>query len=262
MSLVDLHLHLLPGVDDGARTLEESVEFARRMVADGVVEATVTPHVGSGLPYDPLTIPGRTADLRAALEAERIPLRLRPGGELHPSGARRIGDTLLRGIAQGPRGSRWILFEVPFTGIDDEFLRDCRLLRRRGYGILIAHPERAAGFTDGGLDRLRAEIEAGSLLQVNASSLNGDHGPEAQLGGEALVRAGLAFVIASDAHPGTRELTLGRGEELLRALGLTPVAAARLASDNPRFLLEQGIPRLPRWLDDLPARLRAAARAV
>jgi protein-tyrosine phosphatase len=258
MSLVDLHLHLLPGVDDGARDLDESLRFARRMVCEGVTEATVTPHVAASFRYDPLTIPERLATLQHALDDEGVALRLHAGGEIHPRGADDLSDAVLRTIAQGPHGARWVLFEVPFAGINEAFVRSCRLLRRRGYGLLIAHPERAAGLLDGGLALLWPEIEAGALLQVNISSLLGNHGPEVERAARELVRRGLAFVLASDAHPGTREDTIALGFDLAVDAGASTIAAERLTATNPRFLLEQGIPRWPVWAPAIVAHRSAA----
>jgi len=241
MSLVDLHLHLLPGVDDGARDLAESLSFARRMAREGVTEATVTPHVGSGLRYDPLTIPERTATLQRALDDEGIDVRLHPGGEINPRGVDALSDAVLDTVAHGPEEARWVLMEVPFAGIDGAFLCSCRRLRERGYGVLIAHPERADGLLDGGLRMLRRELEAGALLQVNVSSLMGRHGPDIEHAARHLVRDGLAFVLASDAHPGTREHTIAGAVALATDAGLAPVAAERLTAANPRLLLERGI---------------------
>ncbi len=245
MSYVDLHLHLLPGVDDGARNLRQSIEFARRLAAEGVREVTVTPHVGAGLTYDPLSIPDRVASLQNALDRGRVPLRLHGGGEIHPRGADALSDAELEVVAHGPDDARWVLCEVPFAGIDDAYLRTCRTLRERGYAVLIGHPERAARFLPEGLELLRAELAAGSLLQVNVCSLMGNNGPPAQRAAAALVRSGLAFVLASDAHPGTREHTLHRGYELAIRAGATPLQARRLTRDNPRFLLQNGIPPTP-----------------
>lgn len=247
MSYVDLHLHLLPGVDDGARNLRQSLEFSRRLAADGVREATVTPHVGSGLSYDPLSIPDRVASLQALLDRHGVPLRLHGGGEIHPHGAAGLTDAELEVVAHGPAGARWVLCEVPFAGIDDAYLNTCRELRRRGYGVLIGHPERAAGFLPEGLAVLRDELAAGSLLQVNVCSLMGNNGPEARAAAAALVRSGLAFVLASDAHPGSREHTLRGGYDLAVAVGATPLRARQLTELRPRFLLTSGIPPSPGW---------------
>src|SRR5215210_5217976 len=88
MSYVDLHLHLLPGVDDGPRDEGAVLEHAERMAADGVTEAVVTPHVGHpGFPLAVDTIPQRRRAVQSALDTAGIPLRLRPGGEIHPSSA-------------------------------------------------------------------------------------------------------------------------------------------------------------------------------
>lgn len=248
MSYVDLHLHLLPGVDDGAPDLRHSLDYARRMAAAGVTEATVTPHVGAGLAYDPLSIPERLAALRQAVDDEGLPLRLHAGGEIHPAGARGLTDVELEAVAHGPSGSRWVLFEVPFAGVDEDFLVSCRDLRRRGYGLLIAHPERAAELLPNGLALLRPELEAGALLQVNVCSLLGNHGASIQAAARDLVRDGLASVLASDAHPGTREHTLRLGLHLAIRAGASSLAAWRLTQGNPRFLLEHGIPPWPQWL--------------
>src|SRR3954451_2663459 len=160
MRAVDLHLHLLPGVDDGARDLAESLAHARRLAAAGVVEATVTPHVSPDVEFDVCTIPVRTAALQAELEAARIPLRLHPGGELHPRRAATVTDPELQVIAHGPPGARWVLLEVPFCGIDSRFVALCGALRERGVNAVIAHPERS----DHGLELLREPVAAGAVL--------------------------------------------------------------------------------------------------
>ena len=115
---------------------------------------------------------------------------------------------------------------------------------RRGFGLLIAHPERAHGFLAGGFALLRGELEAGALLQVNVCSLRGRQGPEADAGAIKLVREGLAYVLASDGHGGNRAHTLAAGTFAARAAGTSREVGERLTSANPRFLLEHGIPAL------------------
>ena len=88
MAHVDLHLHLLPGVDDGPADEGASLAHAERIARAGVHEATVTPHVGHpDFDLDVATIPARTRALQAAIDAAGIELRLHPGGEIHPDGA-------------------------------------------------------------------------------------------------------------------------------------------------------------------------------
>jgi protein-tyrosine phosphatase len=246
MSHVDLHLHLLPGVDDGPQDLAASLTQAERLAREGVHEATATPHVGHPwFPLEVATIPERTRAFQAALDAAGIDLHLHPGGEIHPDGATALGAAELDVIAHGPRGARWVLLEVPFAGIDPAFLAACRHVRDRGFGLVIAHPERAAGFLTGGHELLREEIAAGALLQVNVCSLLGRQGPEAHAGAVRLVRSGLAYVLASDGHGGSRAHTLAAGAPAARAAGASPEHSRRLTEANPRFLLKHGIPAQP-----------------
>jgi protein-tyrosine phosphatase len=242
MRAVDLHLHLLPGVDDGARDLAASLVHARRLAAEGIAEVTVTPHVSREVALDVATIPERTAALQAAMDAERIPLRVHPGGEVHPDRAGSLADEELETIAHGPAGARWVLLEVPFAGIGPAFAELCEDLRRRGFAAVIAHPERAAH----GLELLREPVARGAVLQVNVDSMLGRHGDLARERAARLVRGGRAYVLASDGHPGTRDQTLGDGLHAALGLGVPPARALRLVSHNPRFLLRSGLPGVGR----------------
>lgn len=245
MSYVDLHLHLLPGVDDGPPDEAASLTHAARLVAAGVHEATVTPHVGHPqFPLDVATIPERTVALQSALDRAGLALRIHPGGEIHPDGAMRLEHEDLDLIAHGPSGARWVLLEVPFPGIDEHFLQACRRVRDEGFGILIAHPERAHGLLSGGLARLRGELAAGAVLQVSVCSLLGRHGGEARAAAVHLVSSGLTYVIASDGHGGRRAHTLGEGLPLARAAGASAVGARQLTAANPTLLLRAGIAEL------------------
>lgn len=242
MSYVDLHLHLLDGCDDGPADPAEGLAYAAELARAGVREATVTPHVAHArFPIDVATIPERTAELQDRLDRAGIPLALHPGGEIHPSGATDLGHTDLDRIAHGPRGARWVLLEVPFGGISRLFLDACHHVREEGFGILIAHPERASGLLSGGLGRLRAEMAAGAVLQVSVCSLRGRHGEEARIAAEHLVRTGLAYVVASDGHGGNRGHTLADGIAPIRAAGASAVQAWQLTHANPLFLLRHGI---------------------
>jgi len=246
MSHVDLHLHLLPGVDDGPPDEAASLVHAERLAAGGVHEATVTPHIGHPwFPLDVATIPGRTRALQAALDAADIDLRLHPGGEIHPEGATGLSVAELDVIAHGPPGARWVLLEVPFAGIDEPYLAACAHVRDCGFGLLIAHPERAVGFLRGGHELLDRELAAGALLQVNVCSLLGRQGPEAHAGAVKLVRDGLAYVLASDGHGGTRAHTLAAGAPAARVAGASVLHSRQLTEANPRFLLRHGIPPHP-----------------
>jgi protein-tyrosine phosphatase len=246
VSYVDLHLHLLPGIDDGARSLSSALDHAARMAEDGVRDAAVTPHVAHTMfDVDVLELPERTAALQQAIDVAGIALRLHVGGELHPSGAAELTAEELDVVALGPDDSPWVLLEVPFSGINQQFLDAAAAVTAHGYGLVIAHPERAAGLRADGLRRLRPLLRAGALLQVNVCSLLGNNGPEALAAGEYLLRARLAYIIASDGHPGGRDHTIALGYELAREAGVSAVQAWQLTQANPRFLLQHGLPSLP-----------------
>ena len=242
MSYVDLHCHLLPSIDDGAATMADTIAHARRLEAEGVRDVLCTPHVKRDL-FPDVALPELGERVRAAQQAiveNGLRVRLHRGGELAHEEALRLRPDDLDLIAQGPRDARWLLLECPFSGIDDEFMAAARRLDRLGYGLLLAHPERAAS----GLERVRGLVAEGALLQVNVCSLLGNNGLGVQETAAALVRSGLAFCVASDGHPGMRDHTLQLGFHLLLRAGATSLQAYRLTQSNPRFLLQQGVPRL------------------
>jgi protein-tyrosine phosphatase len=243
MSYVDLHCHLLPGIDDGSATLEAALAHARRLDAEGVRDVACTPHIKADLFDVPVReLRERRAALQAAIDDEGLRVRLHPGGELAHEDALTRAPAELAMIAQGPEGARWLLLECPFAGLDEEFTAAAQRLTVLGYGLLLAHPERAAGVLGPGRDRLESLCSAGAVLQVNVCSLLGNHGLEIQETATALVRSGSAFCLASDGHPGTREHTLQLGFHLLLRAGASSLQAYRLTQANPRFLLRSGVP--------------------
>lgn len=243
MSYVDLHSHILPGLDDGARTMGEAVGYARRLDAERIRDVACTPHVKrADFPAVDLSeLAERRADVQRALDDDGLDVRLHPGGELAHGDALELDERELELIAQGPAHAPWLLLECPFEGLDDEFDVAAGRLTELGFGLLLAHPERVAG----GLERLRPWLEAGALLQVNVSSLLGNHGPRARETGARLVRNGFVYCLASDGHPGTREDTLELGFHVLTRNGASALQALRLMQSNPGFLLRDGNPRLP-----------------
>jgi protein-tyrosine phosphatase len=237
MERVELHFHLLPGVDDGPADLAIALDLAREAVADGTGFVVCTPHAHM---VDVAELPERVRELRAALAAAGVDLEIRRGAELSWDHVARYDDRMLEAVAQGPPGRRWILLEAPLpgTGALADFEAAADELRQRGYGLLVGHPERSTAMMadPGAVDRLLA---AGDRVQVNASSLVGSHGGTARAAGIEIVRSGRADVLASDAHqPFVRGAALSRALDVLREHGID---AQRLASSEPRALLESGI---------------------
>jgi protein-tyrosine phosphatase len=245
MSYVDLHCHLLPGLDDGAPSLEHTIAHARRLEAAGVTDVACTPHI-KRRDFPGIEI-ARLAELRAQVQREiddrGIGVRLHPGGELGHDEALVLDPEDLALIAQGPRHAPWLLLECPFEGIEADFTAAAERLWGLGYDLLLAHPERAA-VLPGAERRLHELIDRGALVQVNATSLLGRHGAAARAGAERLLGDGMVWCLASDGHPGTRDDLLDRGYDALLAGGVHERVAAVLTGDNPRALLLGGAPRL------------------
>jgi protein-tyrosine phosphatase len=243
MTYVDLHFHLLPDVDDGPDDLAASLELARAAVADGTSTVVATPHVRADLGLtDAVEIHTRVLELRFALARERIELDVRCGGELGHEMVGRMRQSELELLAQGPPEGRWILVETPFHGIGADFRAATGELRERGFGVLVAHPERSADASLDGSSGLREELAAGSLAQVNARSLTGDHGEDACSAAWELVTDGLIAVVASDAHGPTRPPALGLARRTLLEVGISPRVTAGLIGSTPHRLLAIGIP--------------------
>jgi len=237
--LIDLHCHLLPGVDDGPSTLDESVEYARLAADRGTKTIVATPHVELMSVGE---LPDRVRVVGEALRREGISLDVRVGGELKPRSVGELSQSELETIAHGPRGARWVLYEVPFGGIDDEFHEAAAELRSHGFTPVLAHPERAAGFTDEGLPGLREEIDEGSPVVMNAGPLAGRESPERQRAARTLLALGLPLVaIATDAHPPSRPWTLEMALQAVASETHDRELAERLASHGPRRLLEHGV---------------------
>jgi protein-tyrosine phosphatase len=234
----DLHCHLLPGVDDGPATMEESLDYAMAAVAAGTSRIVATPHVER---VDVHELPDRIHELRAALARERIPLTVECGGELKPRSISSLGQDELEVIAHGPPGRRWLLYEVPFPGVDELFVEGARELRERGFGLVCAHPERSQGLLTGGLTALAPVLDAGAVVAANVAPLAGDEGPERHAAALHVLRRRLAGVLATDAHPPRRPFTLADGEYAVEAVTGKPELAAWLTVIAPARLLDDGI---------------------
>jgi protein-tyrosine phosphatase len=236
VSYVDLHCHLLPGLDDGSPSMDETLRYARRLDADDVLDVACTPHIKRStyprLDVDELA--ARRAAVQPTIKDAGLRVRLHQGGELAHEDALERDPHDFTQIAQGPEHAPWLLLECPFEGFDESFDAAVARLTGLGYGLLLAHPERAAG----SLEPLRGHFEAGALLQVNVSSLLGEHGERARHLATQLVRDGYAYCLASDTHPGTRESTLARAQAVLGE------QAERLIAVNPRLLMREGVEAL------------------
>jgi protein-tyrosine phosphatase len=235
--VIDLHSHILPGVDDGAQTLGDSLDIAEAALADGITAIAATPHVRDDYPTGPDLMEERLAELRSELARAQIPLTVLPGGEIAFDWLDRLSVDDLRRFGLGGN-PRYLLVETPYFGWPIA-LPD-RLLSLAAGGIIpvLAHPERNAE-VQARPDLLVPLVHAGALLQVTAASLDGRVGKSAQACGLSLVERGLAHLIASDAHHasvravGFADAALAvRSKEL--ADWLTVEVPSAIVDDRPR----------------------------
>jgi protein-tyrosine phosphatase len=244
--VIDLHCHILPGIDDGPASVDESIRMARAAVEAGTTTTTCTSHLHPRYPAAPAAIHEGVRVLQGRLDALQVPLRLEPGGEISLEWLPRMGDADL-GMACLGRGD-WLLVEMPFQGWPLRLAETLRDLEIRGFGVILAHPERAAA-VQRAPDRMRDIMGRGPLVQVNAGSLTGDHGPEARRAAEALLRSGWVHFLASDAHSGGPWRPPGLGDGLdaaARVLRTEPDALRFMVEDGPRAVVEGRPVRPPR----------------
>ena len=197
MRSIDLHSHILPGVDDGPAAIEGSLALARAAAAAGTATIVATPHVNEDRLIAPAHIPRAAAALDERIRAEGIELEVVPGGEI---ALRRLLDLTEEELASlGLGGGPYLLLESPFAGVADDFEAVIEDVLARGHRVLLAHPERCPTFQrDPG--RLAPLVEAGVLVQLTAGALTGDFGSRVRASALELLRAELVHVIASDAH--------------------------------------------------------------
>ena len=238
----ELHFHALPGLDDGPDTLEESVQLVRLAEADGAAIVVATPHVRTDFVTDVIDLPERTRELQCAVRAAGLAVEVVTGGELGHDMVGRLSQAELELIAQGPARARWLLVETPFDAPAEELHAATDELRDRGFGILLAHPERSGDAALYGAAALRGELAAGALAQINAGSVTGRHGSESREAALRLLDEDLAAVIGSDAHGPARPPLLGEAGARLLELGFPVGLCRELIGAGPHRLLARGIP--------------------
>lgn len=197
-AVIDLHSHLLPALDDGPATIGESVEMARVAWEAGTRTMVCTPHMVESYPTETHAVALGVARLRTALLDAEVSLEIRTGAEIALPWLDRMNDDDLAAASLGG-GGRWLLLEMPFRGWPlrlPEILRDLEI---RGFGAILAHPERAEAIQRSP-DRVRDLIGRGAMVQLTAGSFLGEHGPASRRTALMLLGGGAAHFIASDAH--------------------------------------------------------------
>lgn len=222
--MIDIHSHLIPFVDDGAKTMEEAIQNVKRVIAQGVTMVFCTPHyqLHSSFIHDEAIIRTHYQQLVQEIERQQLDIRLFLGSELYYH--KKLLDDLKSGLALTMGNTNQVLLEFSMVRETDEINEVLYNFRIAGYQVIVAHPERYEY-----MKSMRAYQELkqeGAKLQVNASSLVGHHGKHAKKWAWLLLDSGMVDYIASDTHASrpndyaeARRLVLKKyGENIERSL--------------------------------------------
>jgi protein-tyrosine phosphatase len=238
--MIDLHTHVLPGLDDGPATMEAALDLLEQIAAEGVATVVATPHVSESYPNTASTIREAVAAVRGELAERGIGIDLRPGAEVTIEAATTMPDEALRELGLG--GGSWLLVESPLSPSAGDFDPLLASLRERGFSLVLAHPERSPAFQREPR-RLLDLVAAGDLCSVTAGAMSGRFGRTARRFTIDLLREGFVHDVASDAHD-----LAGRPPGLLAGF-------AALESELP------GIAAHARWhTEEVPAAILAGRR--
>lgn len=242
--MIDLHCHLLPGIDDGAPNLATSLAMARIAAKDGITVTACTPHIYPGMyENNGPAIRRAVAELQNQLDEAGIPLRLTSGADTH------IARDLVAGLRSGRvpslHDSRYFLLEPPHHVAPPRLAETVFDLLAAGYVPVITHPERLSWIED----RYETFVELarqGAWLQVTAGSLTGRFGEAARYWGERLLDEGWVHILATDSHGADRRPPLLAEGQRAAERWLGAGEAHHLVVTRPQGILNNSGPeRLP-----------------
>ncbi len=203
--MVDIHCHILPGLDDGPADMDTSLKMLEHAASCGTTAIIATPHYYRGFFENGFDEVVRNLELlKTAAAASCMDIAIYPGQEVFLDG--RTVEMYKQGVIKGLNGSRYLLAELPMHDYSSSFLDIIYELRLLGAVPVIAHPERY-DYIMQDISRLNPFIDEGCLFQINTGSIQGIFGKAVQKASKALIEAGLCNFLASDAHTNGRRNT-------------------------------------------------------
>jgi protein-tyrosine phosphatase len=238
--VIDLHSHVLPGLDDGAQTMEDSCELARTALADGITTIAATPHVRADYPTTAAQMEAGVEAVRAALAESSVGVEIVRGGEIALDALPTLSREDLARFTLGASG-RYLLLEFPYGGWPLDLEQRIFELVASGLTPMLAHPERSRDVQNDP-QRLARAVSGGALVQVTAAAIDGRLGRNPKAAAARLLELGLVHTVASDAHtPDIRAVGLSHARQAISDDGI----ATWLVEDAPAAILAG---------DDLPTR--------
>ena len=231
--MIDLHCHILPGVDDGALDVEDSLGLARQAVNDGIERVCATPHIRHDHDVRIDEVAGRVEALNARLREQGLPVTVLTGGEVAETAVEGLGEEELARVGLG--AGRWVLLEPAPGPLSDTLLAKVDHLAERGHRALIAHPERH--LSPDMRERIATLIAGGALVQATADFFLRE--PTAE-GMRALAEAGLVHVLGSDAHSshGGRPLHMAEAFRVLAGIDAVAPHVEWMRDTAPKAIVE------------------------
>lgn len=231
--MIDLHCHILPGVDDGALDIRDSVGLARQAAADGIEAICATPHIRHDHDVRIDEIAERAEAVNRRLRGEGIPVTVLSGGEVAETAVEGLSEEELGRVALGE--GRWILLEPAPGPLGESLERRVDHLAERGHRALIAHPERHLSADM--YERIARLVGLGALVQATADFFLREQMAAGML---SLAEAGLVHVLSSDAHSshGGRPAKMAAAFERLAEVEPTATHLAWMRDTAPRAIIE------------------------
>lgn len=249
--MIDVHCHLLPGIDDGAKTLDVSLAMAKMAAEDGIEVVACTPHIMPGV-YDnrPADIRQKVAELQNHLRDAGIAITLVAGCDAHmrPDFVEALRTDQVQPIA----GGRYVLFEPPHH-VAPPMMSDCVFnIQAAGWVPILTHPERLTWIEDK-YDLVTEFARSGVLIQITAGSVLGSFGPRPKYWADRMLGEGLVHILASDGHNASRRPpVMAKARDVVSSM-LGAEEADNMVRVRPGIVVAN---RLPSEMPPLPERAR------
>lgn len=238
--MLDLHCHILPGIDDGAPDVQTSLAMARIAVDDGITLTACTPHIYPGL-YDnnaQMILQGIEV-LTRALQHAGIDLQLTCGADTH------LAPDLVGGLRNGRiptlNHTRYFLLEPPHHVLPPRLIDSCFALQSAGYVPVLTHPERLS-YVDSAYGMFQELARRGIWMQITAGSLTGRFGSKPRYWAEKMMDEGLVHILATDSHGVDRRPPLLAEGRQAAEKWVDKAEALRLVVDRPRAIIDNLAP--------------------